>query len=354
MRIVYLLILSISLGLQTSVQANNLENLLPNERNNVEVFQKCSPAVVYVHRMSQRNSTMRSQFRHVVPEGSGSGVIWDNDGHIVTNYHVIHGADAVAITLNGQTVPAKVIGTESRWDLAVLKIHPKYIKNFKPLEIVKTQDLLVGQKAIAIGNPFGFDHSLSTGVISALGREVLGIGGVSIRDMIQTDAPINPGNSGGPLLDSSGRLIGLNTAIFSNSGSSSGVGFAIPAGQMVRVVEQLIRHGRVIMAGIGILPVMPNVAERLGITRGVLIADVLPNTPAEKVRLRPTGRDYVGRIHLGDIIESINGHPINSFDALYHVLSATKVGETVHVTILRDQREKTYHIKTIDIGAMEG
>lgn len=354
MRIVYLLILVIGLGLQSSVLASDLEQLLPNERNNVEVFQKCSPAVVYVHRMSKTSRTLRSQFKHVVPEGSGSGVIWDKDGHIVTNYHVIHGADALAITLNGQTVPATVIGSESRWDLAVLKIHPKYLKNFKPLEIVQTQHLLVGQKAIAIGNPFGFDHSLSVGVISALRREVLGIGGVSIRDMIQTDAPINPGNSGGPLLDSSGRLIGLNTAIFSNSGSSSGVGFAIPAGQMVQVVNQLIQHGRVIMAGIGILPVMPNVAERLGITRGVLIADVLPNTPAEKIRLRPTARDYVGRLHIGDVIADINGHPINSFDALYHVLSETKVGETVRVTILRDQREKTYHIKTIDIGAMEG
>ena len=358
MRRCFILLLWVGLVLQFGlVQASELDNLLPNERNNVEVFQKCSPAVVYVHKMSQVN-TPRSQYRLIVPAGSGSGIIWDKDGHVVTNYHVIHGAAAVAITMNGQTVSAKVIGTEPRWDLAVLKIQSpvllKYLKNFQPLEIAKTEKLLVGQKAIAIGNPFGFDHSLSVGVISALRREVLGVGGVSIRDMIQTDAPINPGNSGGPLLDSSGRLIGLNTAIFSNSGSSSGVGFAIPASQMVHVIDQLIRHGRVIMAGIGILPVMPNVAERLGVTQGVLIGEVMPNTPAEKIKLRATGRDYVGRLHLGDVIAAINGHPIDSFDTLYHVFSETKVGSTISVTILRDQREKTYHIKTIDIGAMEG
>ena len=157
MRIGYLLIFILSLGLQNVVKANDLANLLPNERNNVEVFQKCSPAVVYVHRMSQVNHSMRTQFRLIVPAGSGSGIIWDKKGHIITNYHVIHGADALAVTLNGHTVSAKVIGTEPRWDLAVLQIQSptllKYLKNFQPLDIVKTEELMVGQKAIAIGNP---------------------------------------------------------------------------------------------------------------------------------------------------------------------------------------------------------
>lgn len=339
------------------VQAADLDKLLPDERNNIEIFQKASPAVVYVHRMSRVNVSP-NHLLHVVPAGTGSGVIWDKNGHIVTNFHVIQGADALAITLNGHTVPVKVIGAEPRWDLAVLKIQSpvllKYLTDFQPLEIAPTHDLVVGQKAIAIGNPFGFDHSMSVGVISALGREMLSVGGVTIRDMVQTDAPINPGNSGGPLLDSSGRLIGMNTVIYSQSGSSAGVGFAIPANQIVRVVNQLIQNGRVVMAGIGVLPVMPNVARRLGVTHGVLIAEVIPNTPADKIHLRPTLRDYVGRIHLGDVILAINGQLVDDYDALYHILSETKVGDTIKVTIGRGHQEKTYMMKTIDIGALEG
>lgn len=349
--------ITLALGIETQVQARGLEELLPNERNNIEVFQKASPSVVYVHRMSQ-DSSLSGRFSHAIAEGTGSGLIWDKSGHIVTNYHVIHGADSLAVTLRGQTVPATVVGIEPRWDIAVLKIQSpvllKAIKEIEPLKIAASHDLLVGQKALAIGNPFGFDHSLSVGVISALGRDMLGIGGVTIRNMIQTDAPINPGNSGGPLLDSAGCLIGLNTAIISKSGSSSGVGFAIPADQMVRVVNQLIQHGRVIMAGIGVLPVMPHIAERLGITQGVVIANVLPNTPAAKMRLQPMSRNYMGQLHIGDIISAINDQPIANYDSLYHILSATKVGDIIRVTVLRDQRKKTYHIKTIDIGAMEG
>ncbi len=337
--------------------AVDLDRLLPDERNNVEVFQKASSAVVYVQRMSTVSSRL-SHLQHAVPAGTGSGLIWDKVGHVLTNFHVVKDADSLAIMLNGQTIPVKVIGTEPRWDLAVLQIQSpvvlKTLADFHPLEIAPSHDLLVGQKTLAIGNPFGFDHSLTVGVISALGREMPGIGGVTIRDMIQTDAPINPGNSGGPLLDSSGRLMGLNTAIFSKSGSSAGVGFAIPADQLARVVTQLIEHGRVLMAGIGVLPVMPSTAERLGITRGVLIADVIPHTPAAKIHLRATQRDYTGRIHLGDVIVAVNGHPVVNYDALYHILSETKVGDEISVTILRDDTEKTYRIKTIDIGALEG
>lgn len=344
----------LSLG---QAQAIELDKLLPDERNNIEVFQKTSPAVVYVHRMSKVGS-YHNHLLHVVPAGTGSGLIWDKAGHIVTNFHVIQGADALAVTIHGQTVPVKVIGEEPRWDLAVLQIRSpvllKYLSDFQPLDIAPTHELLVGQKAIAIGNPFGFDHSLTVGVISALGREMLSVGGVTIRDMVQTDAPINPGNSGGPLLDSAGRLIGLNTVIFSKSGSSAGVGFAIPADQIVKVVSQLIQNGRVVMAGIGVLPVVPNVARQLGVTHGVLIAEVLPKTPAYQIHLRPTLRDYVGRVHVGDVIVAINGHPVDDYDALYHIMSETKVGVSITVTILRDQREKTYTIKTIDIGALEG
>ncbi|HVT63482.1 MAG TPA: trypsin-like peptidase domain-containing protein [Legionellaceae bacterium] len=333
-----------------------MEQLLPDERNTIEIFQKASPSVVYVHRMSHVHTY--HHLMQVIPAGTGSGLIWDKKGHILTNFHVIHGADALAVTLNGTTVPAKVVGSDPHWDLAVLQIQSpvalKTLENYKPLEIGTSHDLLVGQKTVAIGNPYGFDHSLTVGVISAIGREMPGIGGVTIRDMIQTDAPINPGNSGGPLLDSAGHLIGLNTAIFSKSGSSAGVGFAIPADQIVRIANQLIQYGRVQMAGIGVLPVMPNLAQRLGIEKGVMIAEVLPHTPAAKAHLRPTQRDYSGRIHLGDVIVAINGHPVPTYDALYHILSETKIGEEIAVTILRGKVEKTYRIKTIDINAIEG
>ena len=203
----------------------NVNTLLPDEQNTVEVFQKASPKVVYVHRLATVTNH-RSSKKMQVPDGAGSGIIWDGKGHIVTNYHVIKGADKLAITLGNMTVPAKVIGAEPRKDIAVLQINSihalSFLKSFKPFEIVNLTDLMVGQKAIAIGNPYGLDHSLSKGVISALGRQVPGIGGVTIRNMIQTDTPINPGNSGGPLLNSSGQLIGLNTMIFSRSGSSAG------------------------------------------------------------------------------------------------------------------------------------
>ncbi|MCR9191580.1 MAG: trypsin-like peptidase domain-containing protein [Gammaproteobacteria bacterium] len=344
----------------TIVQATvamSLDKLLPNERNTVDVFQKASPAVVYVHRMSHVNAA-HSHTMHVVPAGTGSGLIWDKAGHIVTNFHVVNGADALAVTINGTTIAAKVIGIEPRLDVAVLQIQSpvalKSLRDFHPLEIGSSQELLVGQKTLAIGNPFGFDHSLSVGVISAIGREMPGVGGVTIRNMIQTDAAVNPGNSGGPLLDSAGRLIGLNTAIFSQSGSSAGVGFAISADQIQRVTNQLIKHGRVIMSGIGVVPMTPHIALRLGINKGVLIAEVLPDTPASRIHLRSTVRDYAGRIHMGDVVIAINGHPVKNYDGLYHIMSQTKVGQEITLTILRGTVEKRYHIKTIDIGATEG
>ena len=222
--------------------------------------------------------------RMQIPAGAGSGIIWDAEGHIVTNYHVINGADNLAISIGKLTVPAKVIGAEPRKDIAVLAIKsPKaleLLKSYVSFELAHTNELMVGQKTIAIGNPFGLDHSLSVGVISALGRQVPGAGGVTIREMIQTDTSINPGNSGGPLLDSKGRLIGLNTAIYSNSGSSAGVGFAVPADDIARIVPQIIKNGRVVLSGIGIHWVGPNISKRLGIKKGILVGDVLPHTPA--------------------------------------------------------------------------
>lgn len=331
----------------------NLNSLLPDERNTVDIFQKSSPKVVYVHRLAIVKN--RHLLKTHVPNGTGSGIIWDDKGHIITNYHVIKGADDLSITLGNMTVPAKVIGTEPRKDIAVLEItSPKalaYLKAYKPFEIVHLNDLIVGQSAIAIGNPFGLDHSLSKGVISALGRQVPGIGGVTIHNMIQTDTPINPGNSGGPLLNSAGQLIGLNTMIFSRSGSSAGIGFAVPADDVQRVATQIINHGRVVLSGIGIQRVEPTIARKLGVKKGILIADVLPHTPAANLKLRGTHRDQWGHIMMGDVIVALNAHPVPNYDALYNLLTEIKVGEPVTLSIQRGNKQMDVQMKTIDIAA---
>lgn len=329
-----------------------INDLLPDEKNTVQVFQKASPKVVYVHRLA--TVTNYHSFKKIqVPDGSGSGIIWDAKGHIVTNYHVIRGADKLAITLGNMTVPAKVIGTEPRKDIAVLQINSNhalaFLKSFKPFKVVRLNGLIVGQKAIAIGNPFGLDHSLSQGVISALGRQVPGIGGVSIHNMIQTDTPINPGNSGGPLLNSSGQLMGLNTIIYSPSGSSAGVGFAVPAEDIERIVSQIIQHGRVVLSGIGFQPAARNKAHKLGVDKGILIAEVLPNTPAARAPLQGIHRDAWGHVIKGDVIVGLNGHSIENYDEFYHLLSEIKVGEKVTVSIQRGHKQMDIAMRTIDI-----
>ena len=347
--------LSFIISMVTTAFSGTFDRMLPDERNTIKLFQTASPKVVYVHRMTTV-ATRAHEALLVVPSGSGSGIIWNAQGFVVTNFHVIKGADKFSVTIGKMTVPATVVGAEPRKDLAVLRISsPKALaalKSFVPFEIAPTQELLVGQKTIAIGNPFGFDHSLTTGVISALGRQVPGVGGVTIHDMIQTDASINPGNSGGPLLDSSGRLIGLNTVIYSQSGTSAGVGFAVPANDIARTVTQIVQHGRVKLAGIGIVPVDPKLAAHLGVAQGILIADILPNTPAAKAQLRATHRGYLGQIMLGDVIVGLNGHPISNYDALYNLLSNVAIGENVTLTVIRDGMRVYHRIKTIDIAAL--
>ncbi len=336
----------------TTAFSVNLDKLLPSERNSIEIFQKSSPKVVFVHRIATVYN--RSYEALHVPNGAGSGILWDKQGHVLTNFHVVKGADNLAVSIGKLTVPVKILGVEPRKDIAVLKITSSKVleklKDFQAFELAPTKDLLVGQKAIAIGNPFGLDHSLTVGVISAVGRQVPGIGGVTIRDMIQTDASVNPGNSGGPLLDSYGALIGMNTMIYSSSGASAGIGFAVPADDLERIVNQIIKYGRVVLAGIGIQRVEPNIAERLGVKKGILIADVLPNTPAAHAGLRGTYRNNWGSIILGDVIVAVNGHPVKNYDELYNLLIDIKVGETVDLTVIRHGKRITHKIKTIDIA----
>lgn len=332
-----------------------IADLLPGERNSVELFQKFSPKVVYVHRLAV-NQHPFSHSKETVSAGAGSGIIWDNKGHIVTNFHVVNGADALAISIGKLTVPAKIVGLEPRKDIAVLAVSSPQalalLRSFHPFELARTHDLLVGQQALAIGNPFGLDHTLTVGVISALGRQVPGAGGVTMHEMIQTDASINPGNSGGPLLDSKGRLIGMNTAIFSNTGSSAGIGFAVPADDLQRIVPQLISRGRAVLSGIGVQRVEPRIAERLGVNKGIMVADVLPNSPAAKAGLHGTYRDGLGRLHIGDVIVAINGEETNNYDVFYHLLNNIRVGEKITATIQRQGKQFEVAMRTIDIAAL--
>ena len=332
--------------------AHSKVNLLSTEQNTIDVFQQSSAKVVYI----QRFITVTKHFkREQIPDGAGSGIVWDNAGHIVTNYHVIKGANHLQVVMGDLSVPAKVVGAEPRKDIAVLAVSsPKArakLKSFKPFVVAPTKELLVGQKTIAIGNPFGLDHSLTIGVISALDRQFPGVGGVSIHGAIQTDASINPGNSGGPLLDSNGRLIGLNTAIYSQNGSSAGIGFAVPSDDIQHVATQIIKHGRVILAGIGIERAEPKLAEKLGVKKGILIANILPNTPAAKAKLAITGRDRLGHTLVGDVIVSVNDQPVDNYDVFYNMFSEISVGEEIKVTVLRNGKRFNHKMKTIDIAA---
>lgn len=320
---------------------------LQDEKNTVDIFEQRAHLVVFVHNLAY-NIDFFSFRATQVQQGTGSGFIWDEKGHIVTNYHVIQGAEKISITLkDGKMLSAELVGSEPRKDLAVLKVNPKYLpKDGFADKIARSSDVRVGQKTIAIGNPFGLDHSLTVGAVSALNRSLETFANVTIRDMIQTDASINPGNSGGPLLDSRGYLIGMNTAIFSSSGSSAGIGFAVPSDTIRQFVGQIIEHGRVITPGLGIALLPDYYAARLGVRDGVIIAQVPRNSEADKAGLRGTVIDRRNRqFVIGDIIIGIDGDEIASYDDLFHALIKRKIGDTVTVKYLRDGKEKTARMK---------
>lgn len=314
--------------------------LQSDELATVRLFQENTPSVVYITNLAVRQDAFTLDVLEV-PQGSGSGFVWDKQGHIVTNYHVIRGASDLRVTLADQsTYEAKVVGFDQDKDVAVLRIDAPKDK-LRPIPVGVSADLLVGQKVYAIGNPFGLDHTLTTGVISGLRREISSAAtGRPIQDVIQTDAAINPGNSGGPLLDSSGSLIGINTAIYSPSGASSGVGFSIPVDTVGGIVDQLVKFGKVTRPILGIKFAPDQSVEQLGVS-GVLVLDAPPNGPAGKAGLLPTKRDSYGRLILGDIITSVNGKKVSSGSDLYRILDQCKVGETVTVEVLRgDHKEK--------------
>ncbi|XP_041006517.1 protease Do-like 1, chloroplastic [Juglans microcarpa x Juglans regia] len=314
--------------------------LQSDELATVRLFQENTPSVVYITNLAVRQDAFTLDVLEV-PQGSGSGFVWDKNGHIVTNYHVIRGASDLKVTLADQTTyDAKVVGFDQDKDVAVLRVDAPKDK-LRPVPIGISADLLVGQKVYAIGNPFGLDHTLTTGVISGLRREISSAAtGRPIQDVIQTDAAINPGNSGGPLLDSSGNLIGINTAIYSPSGASSGVGFSIPVDTVGGIVDQLVRFGKVTRPILGIKFAPDQSVEQLGVS-GVLVLDAPMNGPAGKAGLQPTKRDAYGRLILGDIITSVNGKKVTNGSDLYRILDQCKVGDTVTVEVLRgDHKEK--------------
>jgi len=311
-------------------------DLAEDEKNTIELFKSISPSVVYITTIALRRN-MFSLNAVEIPQGTGSGFIWDKKGRVVTNFHVISDASRIEVTMaDHSTWKAVLVGAAPDKDIAVLQIDaPSYL--LQPIPVGESVDLLVGQKVFAIGNPFGLDQTITSGIISALGRDIKAITGRKIRDMIQTDAAINPGNSGGPLLDSAGRLIGVNTAIYSPSGAYAGIGFAVPVNEINRVVPQLIRNGKLVRPGIGASLADARLVKRLGID-GILVLGVEPGGPAHTAGLRPT-KQYANEVVLGDIIIGIAGVEVASYDDIRTELERYSVGDEVIINILRNNTE---------------
>jgi S1-C subfamily serine protease len=312
--------------------------LAADEKTTIELFKAVSPSVVHITNLAAQRDHFTLDVQ-LVPRGSGTGFIWDTNGYVVTNYHVVEGASTVRVILADHSSfdSSQVWGYPDK-DLAIIRINAPREK-LKPIVVGTSNDLQVGQQTFAIGNPFGLDHSLTTGIVSALGREIESANGRPIRGVIQTSAAINPGNSGGPLLDGNGRLIGVNTAILSPSGTFAGIGFAIPVDEVNRVVPQLVAHGKVVRPRLGVQLAEDRQARQLGITdanRGALILQVPPGTPAHKAGLRGTTYNPGSGPVLGDIIVAVDSKPVLSGGDLFSVLEEYKPGDTVTVTYLRN------------------
>jgi S1-C subfamily serine protease len=321
-------------------------DLAEDERNTIAVFEETAPSVVYITSIEVRRSIFSLNV-HEIPQGTGSGFVWDKEGRIVTNYHVVGDASRVEVTLGDNSVYKGImVGAAPDKDIAVLQISAPP-EALQPIPLGDSQTLMVGQKVFAIGNPFGLDHTITSGIVSALDREITAVTGRTINGVIQTDAAINPGNSGGPLLDSAGRLIGVNTAIYSPSGANAGIGFAVPVDVVNKVVPELIRHGRLIQPGIGVTFASERIAQRLDI-KGLLVINVQPGSSAAKAGIRET-RQVMGRIILGDIILAVNGVPVESYDDLRNELDRYQVGEEVTLIILRGEEHAEVKVRLEEV-----
>jgi S1-C subfamily serine protease len=312
-------------------------DLAADEQATIELFERSRDSVVFITtRGLVRDFWTRNVYS--VPRGTGSGFIWDDAGHVITNYHVIQGASEATVKLaDGRDYRAGLVGVSPAHDIAVLRIGVGF-KRPPPVPLGTSHDLKVGQKVFAIGNPFGLDWTLTTGIVSALDRSLGGNGGATIEHLIQTDAAINPGNSGGPLLDSAGRLIGINTAIYSPSGASAGIGFAVPVDTVNRVVPQLIRDGKYIRPALGIEAddgLNERLKRALGV-EGVVILRVAPGSAAQQAGLRGATVTADGSIVPGDIITAVEGKPVDSVGKLLARLDDHAVGDTVKLSVLRE------------------
>ncbi|MDB5295970.1 MAG: peptidase and chymotrypsin/Hap, partial [Phycisphaerales bacterium] len=333
-----------------SRQVTPAGDLAADERANIDLFKAAGPSVVYITTLQQQFD-LRTRNVAEIPAGSGTGFVWDAAGHVVTNYHVVQQANGAQVTLSDHgSYRADLVGVSPNNDVAILQIQAPPGK-LPPIRLGTSHDLKVGQKVFAIGNPFGLDQTLTTGIVSALGRTIQSPptrqdpGGRPIEEAIQTDAAINPGNSGGPLLDSNGRLIGMNTAIYSPSGISAGIGFAIPIDTVKRVAEEIIATGRYAQATLGVQTneqVNEFLSDRLKV-KGVIVLGVSPGGGAEAVGLRPARR-VGGRVVLGDVIQKVAGRPVAAPPDLYRALDKARPGDSVDVEILRDGAVETIKV----------
>jgi len=312
-------------------------DLAADEKATIDLFRNARDSVVFIS-TSRRVTDFWTRNVYSVPRGSGSGLIWDEAGHVITNYHVIEGASGAQVRLaDGRQFNATLVGASPQHDLAVLKIGGVGFNAPGRVPIGTSADLQVGQNIFAIGNPFGLDWTLTKGIVSALDRSLPSENGPDIRHLIQTDAAINPGNSGGPLLDSAGRLIGINTAIYSPSGASAGISFAVPVDTVMRVVPQLIASGPYAQPVLGVESdeELNERLKRLSGINGVFVLGINPGSAAERAGLVPATRSMRGVVP-GDVITALNGKPVSRFGDLLARLDDFQVGERVELTVLRN------------------
>ena len=328
-------------------------SLATDEQNNIEVYKAASPGVVYIQSTAMARDFFGMFSRPV--QGAGSGSVIDDQGDILTNYHVIADAEKLTVSFgSGKAYPAKVVGRDPDTDLAVIKLLETSKESLTIVPMGDSDKLIVGQKVLAIGNPFGLDRTLTTGVISGLERPIQAQNGRTIEGAIQTDASINPGNSGGPLLDSHGRMIGINSQIESPSGGSAGVGFAIPVSIAKRIVPQLIRDGEIRRPKLGIAP--RDVASlgrqlQLPVSSGVLIVSVAPGSPAANAGLRGVIQTEDGDLEIGDIIVGIDGQKVDSNDDLFKILDKHKIGDAINVEVFRQGSRTSVPVRLTEIPA---
>ena len=351
-----LVVIAVTVGI--FVSATNKENptaiataettpvfLTNDEQNNISVFKSASPSVVFVTNTQLRRQRFSLNVMEI-PRGSGTGFIWDESGLIVTNFHVVQGANKITIELqSNKSYQATVVGSAPEKDIALLKIDAPD-EDLQPLPLGDSTSLAVGRKVLAIGNPFALDTTLTVGVVSALGREIKSITNRTIKNVIQTDAAINPGNSGGPLLNSNGQLVGVNTAIYSPTGASAGIGFAIPVNAVKVIIPQLIEHGKLIRPVLGIETLTDYWTRRLRV-KGVAILSVREGLPAAKAGMVGVREDRRGKIHLGDVIIAINGQNVINEDSLLNQLEQFSPGDNVKVTTLKDEKIHNYNVQLV-------